>query len=162
MWCSSAVHMQMCSTQMRSFCFYLYCTRFYHSCNSSSKGSPLDSSRLAAFPLGNRNTGCPRDCPCHHPVVTLFTSSHRLGGLTMRDFMIWGLEQLARGSVYAGDSEPSGGSYSTGAWEILKSRKQLPSLYSSSINCITHFLMIDFLCLATVKHLNCFMTLAMY
>lgn len=36
---------------------------------SSSKSSPLDSSQLAAFSLGNRNTGCSRDCPCHHPFL---------------------------------------------------------------------------------------------
>lgn len=125
---------------------------------SSSKGHLL-AQRLAAFPLGNRNTACPRDCPCHHPVPdSLFTSSHRLGRFAMRGFMIWGLEQLARGAVYAGDSEPSAGSY----LRIPKSRTQLPSLYSSSGNCITHFLMIHFLCLATVKHLNCLMTLAMH
>lgn len=124
---------------------------------SSSKGHLL-AQRLAAFPLENRNTACLETAPATTQSLTLFTSSHRLGGFAMRGFMIWGLEQLARGAVYAGDSEPSAGSY----LRIPKSRTQLPSLYSSSRNCITHFLMIHFLCLATVKHLNCLMSLAMH
>lgn len=160
MCCSSAGRMH--SPQMSSFCFSLCCTRVYPSCHQLFKGP---TSWLWDRLLSHQATGtlaALETAPATTQSLTLFTSSHRLGGFAMRGFMTWGPEELARGAMYAGDSEPSAGSYSTGAWEILKSKTQPPSLYSSSGNCITHFPMIHFLCLATVKHLNCLMTLAMH
>lgn len=72
---------------------------------SSPQTPPHDSSKLSAFPLGNRNTGCSRACPCHppSPLTHPITFNHRLGFATW-GVVIWGLGQLARGAPYAGDS----------------------------------------------------------
>lgn len=114
---------------------------------SSPLTPPLDSLRLAAFPLGNRNTSSSGACPCHplnpltHPITFKID-------LLCGVFLSWQARTVSKRNIILRWQR------STAAWETHKSRAQLPSPHSSSLHRTMHFLTSHHLCLAPVKHLN--------